>query len=66
MSYCSTEAAHMCMHAVLEKFDDRMTNKSRKKKIDRNTIVCTEIKKTTNFICGFFDGKSTDPKLIFL
>lgn len=47
MSCRSTEAAHMCMHVVLEKFDDRMSNKSKEKKIDRNTIVCTEIKKTT-------------------
>lgn len=63
MSCHSTEAAHMCMHAVLEKFDDRMTNKSRKKKIDRNTIVCTEIK---NKLRTSFAISLTDLKLIFL
>lgn len=61
MSCHSTEAAHMCKVYVLEKFDDRMTNKSKEKKIDRSTIVCTEIKSVrTNFVCGFFDRFEVD------
>lgn len=64
MSCRTTETAHMYMHTVLEKFDDRMTNKSREKKIDRNTIVCTEIKKLRrNFVCGFFDRFKVDSPL---